>query len=109
MKAKSTVMIPRLLRDLYAAQPDFEIKNLETAMQVAGAVRERGDSKLAVRVMQNQHKLTQHPEHQRKSLGLLADILEQDLQKTDVAATLREMAKNIKDPPARERDGLSLI
>jgi hypothetical protein len=109
LKAKHTAMMPRLLRDLYAAQPDFEIKNLQTAMQVAGAVRERGDSKLAVRLLQNQHKMTKHPEHQRKSLGLLADILEQDLQKTDVAATLREKAKNIKDPPARDRDGLSLV
>ena len=109
LKANSTVMIPRLLRDLIAAQPDFEIKNLQTAMQVAGAVRERGDSKLAVRLLQNQHKMTQHPEHQRKSLRLLADIMEQDLQKTDVAASLREMAKKIKDPPARDRDGLSLV
>lgn len=109
LKANSTVMMPRLLRDLYAVQPDFEIKNLQMAMQVAGAVRERGDSKLAVRLLQNQHKLTKHPEHQRKSLGLLADIMEQDLQKTDVAATLRKMAKSIKDPPARDRDGLSLI
>ena len=108
MKAKHTAMMPGLLRDLYAVQPDFEIKNLQTAMQVADAVRERGDSKLAVRLMQNQHKLTQHPEHQRKSLGYLADILEQDLQKPDVAATLREQARQIKDPPARD-DGLSLV
>jgi hypothetical protein len=108
LKAKHTAMIPRLLRDLYAVQPDYEIKNLQTAMQVAEAVRERGDSKLAVRLLQNQHKMTQHTEHQRKSLRMLADILEQDMQKADVAAALREQAKQIKDPPARD-DGLSLV
>ena len=109
MKAKHTAMMPRLLRDLYAVQPDFEIKNMQLAMQVAGAVRERGDSKLAVRLLQNQHKLTKIPAHQRETIGLLADILEQDLQKTETAATLREKARNIKDPPARDPDGLSLI
>ena len=108
LKAKHTAMMPRLLRDLYAVEPEFEIKNLQMAMQVAGAVRERGDSKLAVRLLQNQHKMTQHASHQRKSLTMLADILEQDLQKAETAATLRAQAKEIKDPPARD-DGISLV
>jgi len=109
LKAKHTAMLPRLLRDLYAVEPDFEIKNQQMAMQVAGAVRERGDSKLAVRLLQNQHKMTKIASQQRESIGLLADILEQDLNKPDVAATLREQAKTFKDPPPRDPDGLSLI
>lgn len=109
LRANSTVIMPRLLRDLYAVQPDLEIKNTQMAMQVAGAVRERGDSKLAVRLLQNQHKMTKVPDQQRESIGLLVDILEQDLQMAEAAATFREIARNIKDPPARDRDGLSLV
>jgi hypothetical protein len=107
LKAKSTVIMPRLLRDLLAAAPDLEIKNTSLALQVAGAVRERGDSKLAVRLLQHQHKVTKDPALQRKSLGMLADILEDDLQKPEIAAKYRAFLETISTRPP-DGDGLML-
>jgi hypothetical protein len=109
LKAKSTVIMPRLLRDLLAVQPDLEIKNTTLALQVAGAVRERGDSKLAVRLLQNQHKLTKEPALQRESIGMLADILEVDLQKPEIAAKYRALRERIPARPASDGDGLTLV
>ena len=107
LKADSTQMIPRLLRDLLADDPEFEIGNPSLAVKVAGAVRERGDSKLAARLLMNQHKLTKDPEMQRRSIGALADILD-DLKKPEVAAHYRALRDKIKVRPEPGSDGLTL-
>ena len=108
LKAEQTQSMPPLLRDLFAAQPEFDIDNTSLALQVADAVRERGDSKLAVRLLQNQHKITRDPELQRESIGKLADILEVDLDRADIAAKYRAMREKIRIRPAADDGGLSL-
>jgi hypothetical protein len=107
LKANSTSMMPRLLRDLLGAQSDFEITNTALALKVAGAVRERNDSKLAARLLWNQHRLTKDRALQRESIGLLTEILEADLQKPDIAAKYRALREKILDPPA-SKGGLHL-
>ena len=109
IKAERTQSLPPLLRDLLAAQPDFEISNTSLALRVADAVRERGDSKLAARLLQNQHKLTKDPKLQRESIGKLADILDADLQRPDIAAKYRALRDKIPDKTAPDDDGLSLV
>ena len=109
LKAERPQMMPRLLRDLIAAQPDVEINNTALAIQVAGAVRERGDSKLAARLLQNQHKLTHEPSLQRESIGMLAEILDTDLQQPGIAAKYRALGERIAARPASDEDGLSLV
>lgn len=109
LKAKSVLIMPRLLRDLLAVQPDFEINNTTLALQVAGAVRGRGDSKLAARLLKNQHKLTKDPALQRESIGMLADILEVDLQQPGSAAKYRALRERIPTRPAPDGDGLTLV
>ena len=109
LKAEQTQSMPPLLRDMFAAQPDFEIGNATLAIQVADAVRKRGDSKLAVRLLQNQHKLTKDAALQRESIGKLADILDADLQRPDVAAKYRALRDKIPEKPAADDDGLSLV
>lgn len=108
LKAERTQSVPPLLRDLFAAQPEFEIGNTTLALRVADAVRERGDSKLAVRLLQNQHKLTKDSKLQRESIGKLADILEADLERPDIAAKYRALREKIPEKPAPDDDGLSL-
>lgn len=109
LKAKSTLILPPMLRDLLAVQPDFEINNTSLALQVAGAVRDRGDSKLAARLLKNQHKLTKDPALQRESIGLLADIIEVDLQQPGIAAKYRVLREKISARPAQDGDGLTLV
>lgn len=109
LKAKSTLIMPPLLRDLLAVQPDFEINNTALALQVAGAVRDRGDSKLAARLLKNQHKLTKDPALQRESIGMLADIIEVDLQQPGIAAKYRALREKIPARPAPDGDGLTLV
>ena len=109
IKAERTQTMPPLLRDLIAAQPDFEIDDTTLALRVADAVRERGDSKLAVRLLQNQHNLTKDPELQRESVGKLADILEADLERPDLAKKYRALRDKIRRNPAADEGGLSLI
>lgn len=108
LKANRPQMIPRLLRDLLAVQSDFEINDTMLALKVAGAVRERNDSKLAARLLWNQHRLTKNPTLQRESIDLLTEILEVDLQKPDVAAKYRALREKILNPPASNSGGLSL-
>ncbi len=107
LNAKSTQAIPRLLRDLLAVQPDFDFDNPKLAVAVAGAVRERGDSKLAARLLMNQHKLTKDPDMQRETIGALADVLE-DLQKPEAAAQYRALREKIGVRRAPSSGGLSL-
>lgn len=109
LKVERPQLMPRLLRDLLAAHPDVEITNTALALEVASAVRERGDSKLAVRLLKNQHKLTKEPPLQCKSIGLLADILDTDLQQPGIAAKYRALAEKILAQPAQDGDGLSLV
>ncbi len=109
LKAENTVMMPRLLRDLLAAQPDVEINNTALALQVAGAVRERGDSKLAARLLKNQHKLTKDPVLQREAIGMLAEILEADLRQPGIAAKYRALSERIAAQSAPDDDGLNLV
>ena len=91
LKANKTSMIPRLLRDLLAVQSDFEIRNTALAIKVAQAVRERNDSKLAARLLWNQHRLTKDRALQGESIDLLSEILEVDLQKPEIAAKYRAL------------------
>ena len=109
IKAERTQTMPPLLRDLIAAHPDFEIGDTTLALRVADAVRERGDSKLAVRLLQNQHNLTKDPELQRESVGKLADILETDLDRPDIAKKYRALRDKIRINPAADEGGLSLV
>jgi len=109
LEAESTQMMPRMLRDLLAALPDVEINNTTLALQVAGAVRERNDSKLAARLLKNQHKLTKDPSLQRKSIGMLAEILETDLQQPVIAAKYRALSEKISPRPAADDGGLALL
>ena len=104
-RADKTQMMPRILRDLLAVQSDFEINDTALALKVAGAVRERNDSKLAARLLWNQHKLTKDQELQRQSIDLLAEILEVDLQQPETAAKCRLLREKILKPG---KDGLSL-
>ena len=94
---------------MFSAQADFEVGDTTLALRVADAVRERGDSKLAARLLKNQHKLTKNPELQRESIGKLADILEADLQQPDIAAKYRALREKISSRPAPDEDGLSLV
>ena len=107
LKANSTSMMPRLLRDLLAVQKDFEITNTALALQVAGAVRERGDSKLAARLLWNQHRLTKDAALQRESIGMLTEIVEADLQQPEIAAKCRAIREKLLNPSAPD-GGLSL-
>ena len=107
LKANRPQMIPRLLRDLLAVQSDFEITDTMLAIKVAGAVRERNDSKLAARLLWNQHRITDNPTLQRESIDLLTEILEVDLQKPDVAAKYRALREKTSKPPAPNDGGLS--
>ncbi len=109
LKAGRIQSIPPLLRDLIAAEPEFEIGDTTLALKVADAVRERGDSKLAIRLLQNQPKLTKDPELQRKFIDKLAEIVEVDLQRPDVAAKYRALREKIPNKPARDDDGLSFM
>jgi hypothetical protein len=108
LKADRTSMIPRLLRDLLAAQPDFEITDTALALKVAGAVRERNDSKLAARLLWNQHKHTKDKALQKASIELLTEIVESDLQQPEIAAKCRALREKILNPPASNDGGLSL-
>ena len=107
LKANKTSMMPRLLRDLLAVQSDFEITDTMLALKVAGAVRERNDSKLAARLLWNQHRLTKDATLQRESIDLLTEILEKDMQKPDIAAKYRALRESLLNPPA-SKGGLSL-
>ena len=109
LKAERTQSIPPLLRDMFAAQPEFEIGDMTLALRLAEAVRERGDSRLAVRLLKNQHKLTRDTKLQRESIGKLADILEADLQRPDIAAKYRALRERIPEKSAPDDDGLSLV
>ena len=109
IKAERAQIVPALLRDLLTADPKFEIDDTMLALKVVDAVRERGDSKLAVRLLQNQHKLSKDPKLQRESIGKLADVLEDDLQRPDLAAKYRALRDKISSGPARDEGGLSLI
>ena len=109
LDANSTQSIPPLLRDMFSAQADFEVTDTTLALRVADAVRERGDSKLAARLLKNQHKLTKNPELKRESIGKLADILELDLQQPEIAAKYRALRERISPQPAADDDGLSLV
>jgi len=108
LKAERTQSIPPLLRDMFAAQPEFEVGDTTLALRLADTVRERGDSKLAVRLLKNQHKLTSDTKLQRESIGKLADILDVDLQRPDIAAKYRALRERIPEKPAPNDDGLSL-
>ncbi len=107
LKVNATRGIPRLLRDVLANTPEFEIGNPSLALKVAAAVRERGDNKLAARLLMNQHKLTKDPEMQRESIGVLAEVLD-DLRKPEAAARYRALRDRIKVRPDPASDGLSL-
>ena len=109
LKAERPHSIPPLLRDMFAAQPEFEVADTTLALRLADAVRERGDSKLAVRLLKNQHKLTKDPKLQRESIGKLADIVEADLQRPDIASKYRALRERIQEKPAQDDDGLSLV
>lgn len=108
LRANKTSMIPRLLRDLLAARPDFEITDTALAIKVAGAVRERNDSKLAAKLLWNQHKHTKDQALQRESIDLLTEIVEVDLQQPEIAAKCRAVREKILNPPASNDGGLSL-
>ena len=108
LKADKTSMIPRLLRDLLAAQPGFEITDTTLALRVAGAVRERNDSKLAAKLLWNQHKHTKDRALQSASVELLTEIVEVDLQQPKIAAKCRALRERILNPPASDEGGLSL-
>ncbi len=108
LKANKTSMMPRLFRDLLAVQSDFEIRNTALAIKVAQAVRERNDSKLAARLLWNQHRLTKDKALQRESIDLLTEILEVDLQKPEIAAKYRALRESKPDPSASNDGGLSL-
>ena len=100
--------MPRLLRDILAVRSDFEITDTMLALKVAGAVREHNDSKLAARLLWNQHRLTKDASLQRESIDLLTEILEKDLQKPDIAAKYRALRETMLNPSASNSGGLSL-
>jgi hypothetical protein len=107
-KSNSTKVMPRLLRDILAVRSDFEITDTMLALKVAGAVREHNDSKLAARLLWNQHRLTKDASLQRESIDLLTEILEKDLQKPDIAAKYRALRETMLNPSASNSGGLSL-
>ena len=96
---------PRKIRG--TVKSDFEITDTMLAIKVAQAVRERNDSKLAARLLWNQHRLTKDTTLQRESIDLLTEILEKDLQKPDVAAKCRAVRESLLKPSGSS-DGLSL-
>jgi hypothetical protein len=108
LRANKTSMLPRLLRDLFAAKPDFEMTDTALAIKVASAVRERNDSKLAAKLLWNQHKHTKDRALQREAIELLTKIVEVDLQQPEIAAKCRAVRERILSPSASKDGGLSL-
>lgn len=109
LKVGTPQAIAPLLRDLFAAETKFEMADTGLALRVADMVRERGDSKLAARLLKNQHRLTTDAKLQRQSIGKLADILESDLGQPDIAAKYRALGEKIANQPPKDGGGLSLM
>jgi hypothetical protein len=108
LRANKTSMLPRLPRDLLAAKPGFEITDTALAIKVASAVRERNDSKLAAKLLWNQHKHTKDQALQRQAIDLLTEIVEVDLQQPEIAAKCRAVRERVLRPSASNDGGLSL-